>query len=1353
MNELGDLLGSSPGMRAVRERIARLLDRRQDARRLPPILIQGETGTGKGLLARIIHRAGPRPAGAFVDVNCAAIPEALLEAEMFGFERGAFTDARRSKPGLLQTAHRGTIFLDEVGLLPEALQVKLLKVLEDRAVRRLGSTRDEPIDVWIISATNEDLQAAIRQRRFREDLYHRLAVLTVTLPPLRERGEDVLLLAEYFLARTSGDYGMTGKAFSVDARAALLAHPWHGNVRELSNVIERAVLLSTSAEVTAEMLALDHRTPSTRPATPAAPTSLDDAVRARLVEALGQTGWNISRTAMLLNISRNTLRARMERYGLRDREAGPRSERPAPAPATGPAAPAPPGPSVTRRWEQRRVAMLRVALVSPGEPDVSLETARALDVVVDKMRTFGGRVEGISPTGALAVFGLETPDDAASRAAHAALAIVKAAERGRRDETNETRSRLGIHAASVLISVADGASEVSMDERRMLWSVLGDLIERAPLDGIAVSASTAPLLRRRFEVSRRSGPAGDATHLLVGHERTGLGLGGHTGEFVGRRDELELLESRLATAVRGQGQVVGIAGEAGIGKSRLAFEFRQRLAERDIGYLEAHCHGYGVNVPYLPVVELLRTTCGITEVDTPEANRAKVEACLARVGLDPAAGAPYLLQLLGVKAGAETLADEPPEAVKSRLIDTLRQLTLRLSRMRPAVIVLDDLQWIDKASEEYLASLAEILGGSPILLIATYRPGYQQPWIRKSYATQIALQPLDSAEARRVVDAVLGDREVPAPLVDAMVDKAEGNAFFLEEMARAAREATEPGAPLVVPDTVQDVLLSRIERLAPEERLLLTSAAVIGKDFARTILEAIAELPADQVRRTLLQLEAAEFVHETGGIVDGEYTFKHALTHEVAYGCLTGAERRRLHRLILRALEELHADRLGEHLGSLTHHAAAGAVWDRASRYLRQAGAKAYGGGAYRDAVACFEQALGALAELPPGRQRDEQIVDLKFDLRTSLLPLGEHGRIYHYLREAEETAADLRDRSRLGRACTYLTNYFFLNGDQDRALAYGRRALDIATELGDFALEAEANLRLGQVHHALGDFRAAAQILSGPVHAMTGDLQYERFGLPLLFSVGCRNWLVRSLVELGEFDDGLRLALDALQIAETANEPFSLTVACWTLGHLHLRRGEVGSAIHPLERGLALCRQGAISVWFPRLASALGVALALSGRAAEALALLEQGIEQVARGSAGDRSMALLSLSEGHLLAERGDRARAFAESALELSQGQRDRGTEAWAHRLCGEILAELDDRVEAEAALRRALGLADELGMRPLAAHCHFALARLGAGGGRASEAAEHLDAARRIYAERRMGLWLAKSARPDWLEEPT
>ena len=203
---LDQLLGSSPVLAAVREELARLFARlAASPKRLPPVLIQGETGTGKGLVAHVIHKMGPRADAAFVDVNCAAIPDALLEAELFGYERGAFTDARQAKAGLLQVAHRGTMFLDEIGLMPDSLQVKLLKALEDRSVRRLGSTRAEPADAWVLAATSEDLAAAIRVRRFREDLYHRLAVVTVQLPPLRERGTDIQLLARHYLDRACSE--------------------------------------------------------------------------------------------------------------------------------------------------------------------------------------------------------------------------------------------------------------------------------------------------------------------------------------------------------------------------------------------------------------------------------------------------------------------------------------------------------------------------------------------------------------------------------------------------------------------------------------------------------------------------------------------------------------------------------------------------------------------------------------------------------------------------------------------------------------------------------------------------------------------------------------------------------------------------------------------------------------------------------------------------------------------------------------------------------------------------------------------------------------------------------------------
>src|SRR3989442_6927095 len=233
---LAELIGDSPGVVAVRTQAEQLLRGNSETRRLPHILILGETGTGKGLLARAIHETGPRKAGPFVAVNCAAIPDTLLEAELFGFERGAFTDAHHAKAGLFQTAHRGTLFLDEIGLLPENLQAKLLTVLEDRAVRRLGSTRTEAVDVWIITATSEDLKAGARRPRFREELYHRLAGVTLRLPPLRERGKDVLTLPEHFLAHTCTQYGLAPKTLAEDARAALVAYRWPGNVREVADV-------------------------------------------------------------------------------------------------------------------------------------------------------------------------------------------------------------------------------------------------------------------------------------------------------------------------------------------------------------------------------------------------------------------------------------------------------------------------------------------------------------------------------------------------------------------------------------------------------------------------------------------------------------------------------------------------------------------------------------------------------------------------------------------------------------------------------------------------------------------------------------------------------------------------------------------------------------------------------------------------------------------------------------------------------------------------------------------------------------------------------------------------------------
>src|SRR5437899_917112 len=450
MKHLSELLGESPGIEAVRDKIKRLLTRQQDARRLPPVLIEGETGTGKGLLARLIHRAGPRPDGPFVDVNCAAIPETLLEAEMFGFERGAFTDARRAKPGLLQTAHGGTIFLDEVGLLSEGLQAKLLKVLEGRTVRRLGSTRDEAIDVWILTATNEDLKSAIQGRRFREDLYHRLAVLTLTLPPLRDRAGDILMLAEHYLARARiGKYGVrAGEA----------------------------------------------------PAPPPRP----------------------------------------ERRPARRVETPPVAPEAAPPPP--PVIVAPPA-SAPLEWERRRVTMLRASLLAPSAPEALLETNRALELVVDKVRSFGGTIEGRGPTGIAAAFGLDLTEDAPSRAAHTAMAMVNAVTRARQDAGSAPAIKVAVHTSQILVGRGAGAPALDLEGKQAALIVLNTLVERGGADSVMVSEATAPFLTRGFEFLELRGEefARGRAYTLLGRGRTGPGHAGRASTFVGRNRELELL--------------------------------------------------------------------------------------------------------------------------------------------------------------------------------------------------------------------------------------------------------------------------------------------------------------------------------------------------------------------------------------------------------------------------------------------------------------------------------------------------------------------------------------------------------------------------------------------------------------------------------------------------------------------------------------------------------------------------------------------------------------------------------------------------------------------------------------------
>ncbi len=324
-----ELIGDSVPMRALKQRLAQLCraELQMNDAGAPAVLVLGETGSGKEVVARALHQGGPRRDMPFIELNCAAIPAQLLESELFGHERGAFTDAREKKVGLVETAEGGTLFLDEIGDMDVALQAKLLKLLEEKMIRRLGSVREQPVDVRIVAATHRPLEELVREGRFRADLYYRLCVVQLHLPALRERGNDILTLAQHFLQMLAARYAKVLPALTREAQVALLAHTWPGNVRELRNVLEQAVLLSAAEVIDVQHLSLPNSVLAGFEANPshaavrsgspdAPPATLPELERLALLNALDRTGWNVSRAARMLGISRDALRYRIEKYGL-----------------------------------------------------------------------------------------------------------------------------------------------------------------------------------------------------------------------------------------------------------------------------------------------------------------------------------------------------------------------------------------------------------------------------------------------------------------------------------------------------------------------------------------------------------------------------------------------------------------------------------------------------------------------------------------------------------------------------------------------------------------------------------------------------------------------------------------------------------------------------------------------------------------------------------------------------------------------------------------------------------------------------------------------------------------------------
>src|SRR6516162_3246218 len=629
--------------------------------------------------------------------------------------------------------------------------------------------------------------------------------------------------------------------------------------------------------------------------------------------------------------------------------------------------------------------------------------AAFLEASLAEVHRYGGTAPQFTGDGFLALFGAPlTYEDHVRRALLAAVAIRNAlGNDGEGIGTGRLNLpvRIGIHTGPVVFGPI--GESLPMDR-----TVIGDTANvAAGLQQLAEPGTI--LLSEATRVSAqgyaRVDPVGSLAiegkaeptlaYRLIGasHRRSALdeATSAHKTMFVGRDNELAVLNNFLRQVENGRGQTIGMVGEPGIGKSRLLAEFHRQLAAESVTWVEGRCLSYGTSIPYLLVIDLLRGYCGIVEADTPDAIAEKVRSSLFEVGLDPDQDGPVLLHLLGIKDIAGSPAPSNPEAVRAKIFEVFRRLSIGGSRRRPLILVLEDLHWVDKVSEELLGVLAEDVSGAPIFLLAAYRPGYQPPWLDKSYAGLIPLNPLTRDDSFRVVRSVVRAERFVDRVTEEIVAKADGNPFFLEQLALHAGEATGLRSVLMVPNTIHDVVMARADRLPEETKQTLQTAAVIGREVPFRLLRAL-DGDRDLVSQ-LRELSRLEFVYERVEPEGAIYVFRHALTQEAVYGSLLERHRRAYHGAVGRALEEIYVGRVDEVAELLAHHFGFSDEAEKAIDYNILAGERAQRRWANIEALRYFSDALHRVDAIPDTGSNRLRRIDAVLKQAEVKFALGRH--------------------------------------------------------------------------------------------------------------------------------------------------------------------------------------------------------------------------------------------------------------------------------------------------------------------------------------------------------------------------
>jgi class 3 adenylate cyclase/tetratricopeptide (TPR) repeat protein len=1006
------------------------------------------------------------------------------------------------------------------------------------------------------------------------------------------------------------------------------------------------------------------------------------------------------------------------------------------------------------------------------------DARKLLDAVLERMieavNCYEGTVNTVMGDGILALFGAPLAhEDHAVRACYAALrmqeTVTQYADDVQRSHGVPVTIRIGLNSGEIVVGTIG-------NDLHMEYHVVGQTVhlaarmeQTAKPGSILITAHTLKLAEDYIAVkSLGPVPVKGIVNPVQVYEVTGAGaartrlqaaVGRGLTHFIGRDVELEQLRHVQQLADHARAQLVAIVGEPGVGKSRLVHQFVHSHQMADWLILESNSASYGRTTPYLPVIELLRDYFKINIDDSTRSIREKVTGKI--LTLDPFLqdAIPPVLDLLDALDDGHPFQSLDPLQRRQQTCQAVTRLLLTETRVQPVVAIFEDLHWSDPLTIGLLNQLVVDAKDARLILVVSYRPEYKDEWKNRPNYHQLRLDPLAGESLSELLQTLLGSDPSLLTVKSFLVERANGNPFFVEEIVRTlvdtqVLEGTRDGYRLArpfstieVPPTVQAVIAARIDALPALGKRLLQEAAVIGRDVPFTLLHAICGLSEDELRGLLDDLQAAEFLYATQLFPDMQYTFKHALTQEVAYKGMLHERCRDIHARVVDVIETLYADRLGEQVERLAHHAFQGGLKEKSVHYLHQAGAKAVARSALADARVWFEQALDILKSLPESRGALEQAFEIRLELRTVLRQLGEVRQMLEQLREAELLAERLKDDLRLGRVCSFLTVVLSNLNELDEAVVTGTRSVEIADRVGDLSLSIVTTSNLGEPYYYRGEYERAVEIATKNLAAIPAERAHEYFGMAVPASVFTRGWLIMSLVELGRLSQAAEYEGEAIRFAAATKHTHTIGWAHLTASKLHLFKGAWSKAHLLVEHWLDMPGTLDVAVLLPWAVPTLAWTLAQIGEAGEALSRMREGEQllerQAAKGIVAHRSWGYYAVSRACLLLGRFDDAQRLANRSIESSQ--RQPGFAAHALRLLGDLATQPDQFAaeRGEAHYRQALALAELHGMRPLVAHCHLGLGRLFHRMDKPKHAREHLTTATNTFRELNMGYWVEQA----------